>query len=170
MYYIAIFGLVRSWFHVRVVSSKFELPLVVPTCELPDARKVTDLIGGHASTCFCSVRYLWRKDIKLLDVASWERRTCERFNAGTDAWRFAATTNIDKEARSAQNGVWWTLLSLLLCCNPTRMLSIDVMHNFSGILHDHARELMSPGLGKSIYKAPEYVEARIHNEQRLYSR
>jgi len=125
---------------------KVRAALVALTCDLPAARKVAGF-GSHASTCFCSVCYLRRKDIESLDVASWERRTLERYTAETTAWRTAATAK-EKEAKFAQNGVRWTVLSILPYWDPTRMLSIDIMHNLSGIIQYYARELMGLDLDK----------------------
>ena len=127
---------------------KVRAVLVALTCSLPTARKVVGF-GSHASTHFCSVCYLRRKKTESLDVASWERRALKRYTTETAAWRTAVPVK-EKEARFAQNGVRWTVLSILPYWDPTRMLSIDIMHNVSGIIQYHARELMGLELDKSL--------------------
>ena len=145
---------------------KVRAALVALTCDLPAARKVAGF-GSHASTHFCSVCYLRRKDIESLDVDSWERRTLEKHNADTIAWKTAATVK-EKDATFVQTGVRWTVLSLLPYWDPTRMLSIDIMHNLSGIIQYHARELMGLELDKILkrrdspepsYKVPDEVDS-----------
>lgn len=82
------------------LSLNVRAALVVLTCDLPAARKVAGF-ESHASNLFCSCYYLQRQNIESLDVASWEMRTRERYNAETIAWR-AAVPIKDKEARFAQ--------------------------------------------------------------------
>ena len=128
--------------------------LLALTCDLPAARKVAGF-GSHSANLFCSFCYLHRKQMDSVDAQSWEKRTLHQYCVEATAWKEAQTLTA-KHDHFARTGVRWTVLNTLPYWNPFKSMSIDIMHNLSGILEYHTRGL----IGLDFEEAKTRVPAR----------
>ena len=118
--------------------------LIALTSDLPATRKVAGF-GSHSAKFFCSHCYLTKSDIGSLHVGQWPRRNYERHRSEATFW-LSHATNKDREHVFSSNGVRWSILLDLPYWDPTKMVSVDIMHNISGIVDYHVRNLLGINL------------------------
>lgn len=116
--------------------------LAVIVADMPAGRKINGVAAHSAKEFMCPFCGLGRADINNLNRATWPRRSRDVLKKAAEDWRDAETASKRKRLFK-QTGVRWTPLWKLDYYDPTRMATIDVMHNlFLGLVQFHVREVL----------------------------
>lgn len=116
--------------------------LAVVVADLPAGRKINGVAGHGAKKFMCQFCGLGRADINNLNRATWPRRSRDMLKKAAEDWRDAETAG-KRKSLFKQTGVRWTPFWKLEYYDPTRMGTIDVMHNlFLGLVQFHVREVL----------------------------
>jgi Transposase family tnp2 len=116
--------------------------LAVLVNDLPAGRKINGVASHSAIKFLCLFCSLGRADINNLDRATWPKRSGDVIKKAAEDWRDADSAG-KRKSLFKQTGVRWTPLWKLDYYDPTRMATIDVMHNlFLGLVQFHVREVL----------------------------
>ena len=110
--------------------------------DLPASRKINGVAGHSAKEFMCIFCGLGRGDINNLDRATWFKKSRDILKKAAEDWKDAETAG-ERKHLFKQTGVRWTLFWRLDYYNPTKMGTVDVMHNlFLGLVQFHVREVL----------------------------
>jgi hypothetical protein len=116
--------------------------LAVVVTDLPAGRKIHGVASHSAKKFLCLFCGLERVDINNLNRATWPKRNREMLKKAAEDWRDAETES-KRKSLFKQTGVRWTPFWKLDYYDPTRMGTIDVMHNlFLGLVQFHVRVVL----------------------------
>ena len=116
--------------------------LAVLVADLPAARKINGVASHSAKEFLCLFCGLARTDINNLNRATWSKRRRDVIKKAAEDWRDAETAG-KRKSLFKQTGVRWTPFWKLDYYDPTKMATIDVMHNlFLGLVQFHVREVL----------------------------
>ena len=116
--------------------------LAVVVTDLPAGRKINGVASHSAKNFLCLFCSLGRADINNLDRATWPKRSQEVLKKAAEDWRDAETKS-ERKRLFKKTGVRWTPFWKLDYYDPTRMGTIDIMHNlFLGLVQFHVREVL----------------------------
>ena len=116
--------------------------LAVIVADLPASRKINGFAGHSAKEFMCPFCGLGRTDINNLNRATWPRKSRDMLKKAAENWRDAETAG-KRKCLFKQTGVRWTPFWKLEYYDPTKMCTIDVMHNlFLGLVQFHVREVL----------------------------
>ena len=116
--------------------------LAVVVADLPASRKINGAAGHSAKKFMCMFCGLGRGDINNLDRATWPTRSRDILKKAAEDWKDAETAG-ERNRLFKQNGVRWTPFWKLDYYDPTKMGTVDVMHNlFLGLVQFHVREVL----------------------------
>lgn len=116
--------------------------LTVMVTDLPAGRKINGVAAHSAKEFLCLFCGLGRADINNLNRETWPRRSRDVLKKAAEDWRDAETAGKRKRLFK-QTGVRWTPFWKLDYYDPTRMATIDIMHNlFLGLVQFHVREVL----------------------------
>ena len=116
--------------------------LAVIVADLPASRKINGVAGHSAKEFMCQFCGLGRAEINNLNRATWPKRSRDILKKVAEDWRDAETAS-ERKRLFKQNGVRWTPFWKLDYYDPTKMGTVDVMHNlFLGLVQFHVREVL----------------------------
>jgi hypothetical protein len=116
--------------------------LAVLVADLPAGRKINGVASHSAKEFMCQFCGLGRANINNLNRAIWPKRSRDMLKRAAEDWRDAETA-AKRKSLFKQTGVRWTPFWKLDYYDPTRMGTIDVMHNlFLGLVQFHVREVL----------------------------
>ena len=151
--------------HGSSLKKLVKCALLGVACDLPAGRKVCGFLSYNArygcTRCFKAFEGgVGNQDYSGFNRSSWQRRTPDQHRVAASRIR-AATTHADVARIESELGYRNTVLLRLPYFNPTRMLTIDVMHNL--FLGTGKRVLKDIWIARQIISESQFevVQSRI---------
>lgn len=127
--------------------------IIAVVCDLPAARKVSQLAGHKSQFCSrCTCYHL--SELDRVDQENWQCRDAAGMRRQAYEWKNALSTK-EQDNIFKNHGVRWSVLWELPYWDPTCQLIVDPMHSlFEGVINHHVEVVLSISSMTASAKSP----------------